>query len=220
LELLATVPENLWETQNVLPLDKENSVSTVGFLWNPTTDQFQVKCQITSAAEVHITTKCSILSTVASVFDPLGLISPIIISCKILLQKLWQEKLQENELVPTPCYINGFDCNGSYLVSHISLSTTKCYVLMLQTYSSMVLATIVNEPTALVCISVLLIYMEKLHVNYCVQYLKFHQSRKPHYQDWKSVVLFSLLSFTRKVTQLISWLENLSQLYLPRVWLL
>jgi hypothetical protein len=102
LELLATIPENLRETQNVLPLDKEDSVSTLGLLWNPTSDQFQLKCQITSTAEVHTTNKHSILSTVASVFDPLGLISPIIISCKILLQKLWQAKLQQDEPVPTP----------------------------------------------------------------------------------------------------------------------
>jgi hypothetical protein len=42
LELLATIPENLRETQNVLPLDKEVSVSTLGLLWNPVSDQFQV----------------------------------------------------------------------------------------------------------------------------------------------------------------------------------
>lgn len=44
LELLATIPENLQETQNILPLDKKDSVSTLGLLWNPTSDQFQVKC--------------------------------------------------------------------------------------------------------------------------------------------------------------------------------
>jgi hypothetical protein len=53
LELLATIPENLRETQNVLPLDKEDSVSTLGLVWNPTSDQFQVKCQIASTAEGH-----------------------------------------------------------------------------------------------------------------------------------------------------------------------
>lgn len=44
LEHLATIPENLRETQNVLPLDKKDSVSTLGLLWNPTSDQFRVKC--------------------------------------------------------------------------------------------------------------------------------------------------------------------------------
>jgi len=204
LELLATIPENLQETQNVLPLDKKDSVSTLGLLWNPTSNQFQVKCQITCTAEVHTTTKHSILSTVASVFDPLGLISPIIISCKIFSRNYGKKNSNRMNLFLLNCYINGFDCNSSYLMSDISLSTTKCYMLMPQTYSSMVLATVVNKPTALVCISVLLIYMEKLHVNYCVQYLKLHHSRKPHYQDWNFVVLFSLLSFTRKLTQLIS----------------
>ena len=41
------------------------------------------------------------LATTASIFDPLGLLSPAVIAYKIFLQKLWQDKLQWDELLPT-----------------------------------------------------------------------------------------------------------------------
>jgi len=42
-----------------------------------------------------------VLAITASIFDPLGLLSPAVIAYKIFLQKLWQDKLQWDELLPT-----------------------------------------------------------------------------------------------------------------------
>jgi len=44
--------------------------------------------------------KRKVLATTASIFDPLGLLSPAVIAFKIFLQKLWQDKLQWDELLP------------------------------------------------------------------------------------------------------------------------
>jgi len=41
-----------------------------------------------------------VTATRASIFDPLGLLSPAVIAYKIFLQKLWQDKLQWDELLP------------------------------------------------------------------------------------------------------------------------
>jgi len=41
-----------------------------------------------------------VLAITASIFDPLGLLSPAVIVYKIFLQKLWQDKLQCDELLP------------------------------------------------------------------------------------------------------------------------
>jgi len=41
-----------------------------------------------------------VLATTASIFDPLGLLSPAVIAYKIFLQKLWQDRLQWDELLP------------------------------------------------------------------------------------------------------------------------
>jgi len=40
------------------------------------------------------------LATTALIFDPLGLFSPGVIAYKIYLQKLWQDKLQWDEILP------------------------------------------------------------------------------------------------------------------------
>lgn len=45
-------------------------------------------------------TKRSILSSISRIFDPLGLLGPVIIIAKVLLQKLWNEKLAWDETVP------------------------------------------------------------------------------------------------------------------------
>jgi len=42
-------------------------------------------------------TKRKVLAIRASIFDPLGLLSPAVVAYKIFLQKLWQDKLQWDE---------------------------------------------------------------------------------------------------------------------------
>ncbi|XP_051864115.1 uncharacterized protein LOC127566213 [Drosophila albomicans] len=45
-------------------------------------------------------TKRNILSVTSRLFDPLGLLSPLIIKAKILLQELWLQKLEWDESIP------------------------------------------------------------------------------------------------------------------------
>jgi hypothetical protein len=55
------------------------------------------KMQIT----LHSEYKRKVLTITASIFDPFGLLSPAVIAYKIFLEKLWQNKLQWYELLPT-----------------------------------------------------------------------------------------------------------------------
>lgn len=45
-------------------------------------------------------TKRVILSSVAQIFDPLGLLSPITITGKIIMQQLWRLKIDWDESIP------------------------------------------------------------------------------------------------------------------------
>ena len=45
-------------------------------------------------------TKRKVLVTITSIFDPLRLLSPVVIAYKIFLHRHWQEKLQLDELLP------------------------------------------------------------------------------------------------------------------------
>ncbi|XP_033251629.1 uncharacterized protein LOC117190672 [Drosophila miranda] len=77
----------------------ENSVSsTLGLTWHQRRDAFSFTF---NPKEVYpTTTKRTILSTASSLFDPIGLLSPLVIVSKIILQELWLLKLDWDESVP------------------------------------------------------------------------------------------------------------------------
>ncbi|XP_058839359.1 uncharacterized protein LOC131694869 [Topomyia yanbarensis] len=66
-------------------------IKTLGLMWNPVSDEFIFVCQ--PPIECDRPTKRQVLSTIAKIFDPLGLISPVVVLAKILMQKLWISKL-------------------------------------------------------------------------------------------------------------------------------
>ncbi|XP_055713132.1 uncharacterized protein LOC129807708 [Phlebotomus papatasi] len=68
-----------------LVLDDE--AKTLGILWNPRTDAFHFR--VTSPLCRENPTKRYILSTIARIFDPCGLIGPIVTTAKIILQDTW-----------------------------------------------------------------------------------------------------------------------------------
>jgi len=85
------------------PVFKEiSSTTTLGLLWSPTIDNFQVKNNTTQVQPTNSTTntKQKMPATTASIFEPLGLLSSAVIAYKIFLQKLWQDKLKWDELLP------------------------------------------------------------------------------------------------------------------------
>ncbi|XP_072403142.1 uncharacterized protein [Diabrotica undecimpunctata] len=74
------------------------NTKTLGLQWCPSLDSLSYS--IDSNVTPKIITKRSILSGIAQIFDPLGLLSPSIIKVKILMQLLWLEKLDWDEGVP------------------------------------------------------------------------------------------------------------------------
>jgi len=82
-------PEDV-ERKLLMCLGNEDVIKALGLLWNPTTDKLIFCVQIN---QDNVLTKLSVLRSTASIYDPLGLLSPIIIQCKIFMQQLWQLKV-------------------------------------------------------------------------------------------------------------------------------
>jgi hypothetical protein len=97
-----TIPEELRETRQTLSLDNEDGVTTLGLQWNTKTDELQVRNNNASVQSSYTTsTKRRVLAVTASVFDPLGLLSPTVIMYKMFLQHLWHHKLDWDTKLPT-----------------------------------------------------------------------------------------------------------------------
>lgn len=76
------------------------SAKALGIEWMPREDRLKYK--FSPNVRNSEVTKRSVLSAISSLFDPLGIAQPIIIRGKILIQALWQAKLQWDDPLPVP----------------------------------------------------------------------------------------------------------------------
>ena len=70
-----------------------DSVKVLGHTWNIQSDSLSLKKQ-SPVKETTTPTKRSVLSKIASVFDPLGLFSPVLIQGKVFIQSLWSKNIE------------------------------------------------------------------------------------------------------------------------------
>ncbi|XP_055680290.1 uncharacterized protein LOC129788348 [Lutzomyia longipalpis] len=110
-ELLATAGMSLskWNASHssILPQSSAEEVldvlpdasATLGMIWQKTQDRLSFKWKRESPS-VH--TKRVVLSVLASLYDPLGLLGPVVILGKLLMQAIWQMKIGWDEQVPEP----------------------------------------------------------------------------------------------------------------------
>ena len=99
--VLHHLPAELKATQSSHSLpDVEEYTKTLGIEWNSIMDHFRLT--VSELPPVDNLTKRSLVSDIAKTFDVLGWFSPTIIKVKILLQRLWEEKVDWDETVPTP----------------------------------------------------------------------------------------------------------------------
>ncbi|XP_049704992.2 uncharacterized protein LOC126056356 isoform X2 [Helicoverpa armigera] len=78
-------------THNTVNLSIDEPSKTLGVNWNYQHDSLTFSIHIPEHTNITIT-KRHILSTIAQIFDPLGVITPCIIEAKIVLQRLWIDK--------------------------------------------------------------------------------------------------------------------------------
>ncbi|XP_065095492.1 uncharacterized protein LOC135717369 [Ochlerotatus camptorhynchus] len=81
-------------------IDVNGVIKTLGLLWDPVSDEFLfrvTKMAITSG----VPTKRQVLSEIAKLFDPLGILSPIVVLAKLVMQQLWRKKLDWDDAIPS-----------------------------------------------------------------------------------------------------------------------
>lgn len=71
---------------------------TLGLVWNPKHDKFIFSFLL--SPNNSVVSKRTILSTIATIYDPLGLIGPIITKAKVFMQILWKHNLNWDESLP------------------------------------------------------------------------------------------------------------------------
>ena len=98
-QLLNQIPLDHRAVSNIKTFDdsSESPVHTLGLLWHTDQDMFKIQYRPPAFLSNKPYTKRLILSTVASIFHPLGFIAPVIVLCKIFVQRLWLSKLSWDE---------------------------------------------------------------------------------------------------------------------------
>lgn len=92
IEFMKSIDEERRSNSAHINMNFDGTVKPLGIVWNFSTDTFRYNITLPTSENTHIT-KRSILSDIQKLFDPLGWIAPSTVMAKILLQKLWLEKI-------------------------------------------------------------------------------------------------------------------------------
>ena len=97
--LLADVPENQQAITQLLSWHEEQTIPMLGVAWHPLLDVFCF--QFNFPAKEDKLTKRKALSLIAQLYDPVGWITPVTISFKILMQSLWCDGIEWDDPLPS-----------------------------------------------------------------------------------------------------------------------
>ena len=75
---------------------KERVTKVLRLIWNTSTDEFSISTRKLENTE-QAKTKREVLATLASIFDPLGMITPVTLKMKLFLQELWEKEKEWGE---------------------------------------------------------------------------------------------------------------------------
>ncbi|GFS75609.1 integrase catalytic domain-containing protein [Trichonephila clavipes] len=142
---------------------------TLGVSWKPNLDCFLIKVKVCLDSSY---TKRDVLSTIAKIFDPVGLMAPVISKAKIFLQRLWRSKLEWNDLLrilvafPEVIEIHGFAdaserCYGAAVYCKSKNLKSETLVRLITSKSRVAPIKILTIPRLELCAAVLLAKLVK-----------------------------------------------------------
>lgn len=94
--LLETIPRSKQEVSLDFNAEKTET-KALGMKWIPSQDKFMLHYNPTEHKRI---TKRTVLSETAQLFDPLGLVNPVVVMAKVFLQELWALKLDWDAALP------------------------------------------------------------------------------------------------------------------------
>jgi hypothetical protein len=99
-EVLSGIPDTEWaHSSKNIKGSADGNERRLGLEWDPVTDVVRMHFRLREAP----LTRRGILSSVSSLYDPLGLVAPIILPTKLLLQRVCLSGLGWDDLIPEDC---------------------------------------------------------------------------------------------------------------------
>ncbi|KAK6728557.1 hypothetical protein RB195_005912 [Necator americanus] len=77
----------------------ELTPKVLGIKWDSTGDEIQVSCVISAQEQV---TKRKVASSIASIYDSMGWMLPLLHRAKLFLQSLWKAQFEWDDRLPEP----------------------------------------------------------------------------------------------------------------------
>lgn len=93
---LASMTLHKWKTQSNDPTSADRYTTVLGVRW----DRYEDQLYFPSPVVTNVSTKRLYLSVLASVFDPVGLLAPVTVQGKMILQKIWIQELGWDDVLP------------------------------------------------------------------------------------------------------------------------
>lgn len=96
-QLLRNIPREELEVNLDFQSTRIETIKTLGLVWLPKDDKLGIKVNVENIKRV---TKRTVTSDLARLFDPLGILSPIVVTAKMFIQELWELKLDWDQSLP------------------------------------------------------------------------------------------------------------------------
>ncbi|XP_059223145.1 uncharacterized protein LOC131996956 [Stomoxys calcitrans] len=96
-DILSDIPSEDLLRDDFLQFDDRSTAKTLGIRWNAMSDCFYFSIQPFPATNAF--SKREVLSQISKLFDPAGWLSPCIIIAKIIMQQIWMEKTDWDEII-------------------------------------------------------------------------------------------------------------------------
>ncbi|XP_055542768.1 uncharacterized protein LOC129728356 [Wyeomyia smithii] len=139
-EVLDGIPEDSLAIQDSLgiTLDPDPVIKTLGLIWQPGKDVFGFGFNIPPLSDVTTLSRRQLLSIIATLFDPLGLVGATITMAKLFMQLSWtlkdedEQRLGWDEPLPLKCrhvVDAGMGVSGVQELPHVSFLTQQGRVI-------------------------------------------------------------------------------------------